>query len=311
MERLDATQLRTLAAVVAEGSFEAAAQTLHVSQSAVSQRIQALEATVGQVLVRRSRPCRATTAGQPLLRLAGQLLLLEREALTEARGPLTGTPHSPGAPVRTRVAVVANADSLATWFVTALARLPAELAVSFDIRQDDQEHTAELLRDGSVMAGVTAQRVAVQGCRVRPLGAMRYLALAAPAAAAHWFPDGLTVPAPPAAALALAVAPVVVFDRRDRVQHRFIRSLVGRDLDPPVHYVPSVPAFSEAIRRGLGWGLVPEQIAHADLASGACVDLTPGRYVDVPLYWQHWRLDSPVLDTLTDAVRSAAADALR
>ncbi|MFU8870686.1 LysR family transcriptional regulator ArgP [Micromonospora sp. SL4-19] len=294
MEGLDAIQLRTLAAVVGEGSFEGAARVLHVTPSAVSQRIRALEEIVGQVLVRRTRPCRATGAGQPLLRLAGQVTLLEREALAEARGVLDG------AAVRARVPVVANADSLATWFVAALARVPAELAVCFDVRQDDQDHTAELLRDGAVMAAVTAQREPVQGCRVRPLGAMRYRALAAPALVGRWFPDGLTT-------AALAGAPMLVFDRKDRVQHRFVRSVTGRELDPPMHHVPSVPAFSEAIRRGLAWGLVPEGLAEADLASGACVDLDPGRYVDVPLYWQHWRLESQVLAALTDAVRAEAA----
>lgn len=162
MSGLDSAQLRTLAAVVSEGSFEAAGRLLHVTPSAVSQRIKALEETVGQVLVRRQRPCDATEAGRPLLRLAGQLALLEREALADARGPLGGDPG------RTRVAVVVNADSLATWFPAALARLPAPPELSFDIRQDDQDHSAELLRAGAVMAAVTAQREAVQGCRVRP-----------------------------------------------------------------------------------------------------------------------------------------------
>ncbi|OKI42200.1 LysR family transcriptional regulator ArgP [Micromonospora sp. CB01531] len=298
MDGLDTAQLRTLAAVVGEGSFEGAARVLHVTPSAVSQRIRALEEVVGQVLVRRSRPCQPTGAGQPLLRLAVQLTLLEREALAEACGAVDGT----AGPIR--VPVVVNADSLATWFVSALARVPAELAVCFDVRQDDQDHTAELLRDGAVLAAVTAQREPVQGCRVRPLGAMRYRALAAPALVARWFPDGLT-------AEALAAAPMLVFDRKDQVQHRFLRSVTGRELDPPVHHVPSVPAFSETIRRGLAWGLVPERLAEADLADGTCVDLDPGRHVDVPLYWQHWRLESRVLGALTDAVRAEAAVALR
>ncbi|MEU7972110.1 LysR family transcriptional regulator ArgP [Micromonospora sp. NPDC049089] len=297
MEGLDSAQLRTLAAVVAEGSFDAAARLLHVTPSAVSQRIKALEETVGQVLVRRARPCVATDAGRPLLRLAGQLALLEREALADARGPLAGGG-------RIRVAVVVNADSLATWFPAALARLPQRAGLSFDLRQDDQDHTAELLRDGSVTAAVTAQREAVQGCRVLRLGAVRYRALATAEFAASHFPGGF-------AAAALASTPLLVFDRKDRVQHRFIRAVVGRPLDPPVNYVPSVPAFSEAIRLGLGWGLVPEQIAQADLTAGRCVDLAPGRHLDVPLYWQHWRLESDVLNALTVAVREVAAETLR
>ncbi|MDM4722465.1 LysR family transcriptional regulator ArgP [Micromonospora sp. WMMA1363] len=295
---LDSIQLRTFAAVVAEGSFDAAARLLHVTPSAVSQRIKALEETVGQVLVRRHRPCRPTEAGEPLLRLAGQFALLEREALTEAQQGLAG-----GGPGRTRLAAVVNADSLATWFPAALARVPDRLDLSFDIRQDDEEHTAELLRDGSVTAAVTAQREPVQGCRAQRLGAMRYHALAAPTLVERWFPDGAT-------AAALATAPVIVFDRKDRTQHRFLRSVTRRELDPPVHYVPSVPAFSEAIRRGLGWGLVPEQIAAADLTRGTCVDIVPDRQVDVPLYWQHWRLESTALTALTVAVRAVAAETL-
>lgn len=207
MTGLDSAQLRTLAAVVAEGSFEAAARLLHITPSAVSQRVKALEETVGQVLVRRTRPCAATEAGRPLLRLAGQLALLEREALADARGPLTGGG-------RTRVAVVVNADSLATWFPAALARLPQRAGLFFDLRQDDQDHTTELLRDGSVTAAVTAQREAVQGCRVIRLGAMRYQALATPEFAEAHFADGLTT-------AAVTAAPLVVFDRKDRVQHRF------------------------------------------------------------------------------------------
>src|SRR5262245_9477090 len=133
---VDSTQLATLAAVVGEGSFEAAARSLHVTPSAVSQRIKALELAVGQVLIRRTKPCQATEAGRPLLRLAGQYALLEREALAG------------GDPRRTRIAVVVNADSLATWFPDALAALAKRHPVCFDLREDDQDHTAELLRDG-------------------------------------------------------------------------------------------------------------------------------------------------------------------
>ena len=172
------------------------------------------------------------------------------------------------------------------------------------MRSDDQDHTTELLRDGTVMAAVTSQPEAVQGCRVERLGAMRYVAVAAPDLAARAFPDG---PAP----AALAAAPVILVDRRDRLQHQFARKLGLRRPDPPVHYVQSVWGFCDAIRLGLGWGMMPEQLAAPDLAAGRLVELAPGRSLDVPLYWQHWRLDSTVLAALTEAVRAAAREALR
>ena len=281
---MDAMRLATFQAVIEEGSFEAAARALHVTPSAVSQRIKALEQAVGQVLVRRVKPCEPTTAGQALVRFAGQVALLEREALDAVAGG-----------VRTRVSVVVNADSLHTWFLSALARVPASLTLSFDLHQDDQDYTADLLRAGTAMAAVTAQHVAVQGCRVERLGAMRYLAVAAPSLG---FADFDT-------------APMILLNRKDRLQHRFLASLTRRHLDPPVHYVPAAAAFVEAIRLGLGWALVPEQIARDDIAAGRVADLTPGRHLDVPLYWQYWRMESAVLSALTTAVREAAAPVLR
>jgi LysR family transcriptional regulator (chromosome initiation inhibitor) len=152
-----------------------------------------------------------------------------------------------------------------------------------------------LLRAGTATAAVTAQHVAVQGCRVERLGAMRYLAVAAP---------GLDV-------RDFDTAPMIVLNRKDRLQHRFLAALTRRRSDPPITYVPAAAAFVDAIRLGLGWGLVPERIAGPDIAAGVCVDLTPGRHLDVPLYWQCWRLESAGLTALTEAVRGAAAAALR
>jgi LysR family transcriptional regulator (chromosome initiation inhibitor) len=282
---VDAVQLATFQAVVEQGSFEAAARALHVTPSAVSQRIKALEQDVGQVLVRRAKPCTPTTAGESLVRFAGQVALLEQEALDAARG----APASGG---RTRISVVVNADSLHTWFMPALAGLPM---LTFDLHQDDQDYTADLLRAGTAMAAVTAQHVAVQGCRVERLGAMRYLAVAAPSLG---FDD-------------FATAPMILLNRKDQLQHRFLASMTRRRLDPPIHYVPAAAAFVEAIRLGLGWALMPEQIARDDIEAGRVVDLTPGKYLDVPLYWQYWRMESTALTLLTDAVRKRAASALR
>ena len=283
---MDAIQLATFQAVIGAGSFEAAARTLHVTPSAISQRIKALEQDVGQVLVRRAKPCAATEAGQALVRLAGQIALLEREALAAARGETGGGG-------RTRLSVVVNADSLYTWFLPALAALPPEPALSFELHQDDQDHTAELLRAGTAMAAVTGQDTAVQGCRVEKLGAMRYLAMAAPGRFADF-----------------ARTPVLVFNRKDHLQHRFLAALGHGSAEPPIHYVPAAHAFTEAIRLGLGWGLMPERTARVDIAAGRGVDLAPGRHLDVPLYWQYWRMESTALAALTAAVKAAAAEAL-
>jgi len=284
--RLDNHQLAALAAVIELGSFDAAAEWLHVTPSAVSQRIKTLEQRVGQVLVVREKPCRATVAGVPLLRLAAQTALLESEALAETAG---------GSADSTRVAVAVNADSMSTWFTTVLNRLPDVL---FDIRIEDQDHSARLLREGAVMGAVTTERSAVPGCRVQPLGVMRYLPIASPAYVERHLSEGFT-------AAAVAAAPSIAWNRDDALQDMLVRKAFRRVVSRPVHYVPTAEGFGAAVRAGLGWGMYPEQLATPELAHGSLVRAAD-IHLDVPLFWQCWKLDSPLITTITEAVRSAA-----
>ncbi|MFC6236000.1 LysR family transcriptional regulator, partial [Leucobacter soli] len=82
--------LSTFAAIIDEGSFEGAARRLHITPSAVSQRIKAMEQRVGSVLVQRSRPVEVTTAGTTILRLARQYDRLLDDAARELGGGPAG-----------------------------------------------------------------------------------------------------------------------------------------------------------------------------------------------------------------------------
>jgi LysR family transcriptional regulator, chromosome initiation inhibitor len=287
---LNQGQLEALSASVAEGTFEAAARSLHVTPSAVSQRIKTLETTVGRVLVTRSKPIQPTASGQTLLRVARQVQVLMTEAGDEFDDdPATGVAV---------ISVAVNADSLATWFLPALAAVGSSLR--FDVRRVDQDQTASLLRDGTVMAAVTTQREPVPGCTVERLGRMRYRPRASPSFVATWFPHGVTV-------AALAHAPLVVFDREDRLQDRYLRRRSRRRIEPPRHFVPGSGEFAQAIRLGLGWGMVSD----LQSADGEFVELDPEGQIDVALYWQQWRLRTTALDRITEAVRHAAAEWLQ
>lgn len=286
LTRLGADQLAGFAAVIELGSFDAAAARLHVTPSAISQRIKALELRVGQVLVIREKPCKPTPAGIPLLRLAAQTALLEAEALAELGG---------GSVERPRVALAVNADSMSTWFTTVLDNLPAVL---FDVRIEDQDHSARLLREGTVMGAVTTERDPVPGCRVHPLGVMRYVPVATPAYVANWLPNGLT-------ADTAARAPSLAWNREDALQDMLLRKLFRRMIQRPVHYVPTAEGFGAAVRAGLGWGMYPEQLVDPAIDAGTVVRIADV-FLDVPLYWQCWKLDSEVIETVTAAVDSAA-----
>jgi len=110
---------------------------------------------------------------------------------------------------------------------------------------------------------------------------------------------------------ALGEAPMVIFNPKDMLQHRLIRQLTRRRLEPPAHSIPAPGAFSRSIRLGLGWGMLEEEAVVDDLAAGRLVEVAKGKYVEVPLYWQHWKLESAVLDALTTAVLDAAETGLR
>jgi len=295
MSDLPLDQVRTLLAVVDEESFDAAAAVLHVTPSAVSQRMKALEQRIGRVLLLRTKPVRLTESGKVLVRFARSLAQLEQDARTElglggAAGPTT-------------LSIAVNADSLATWFLPALGRVPEELGICFDLRREDQDHTAVLLREGLVMAAVTASPHPVQGCSSRRLGRMRYRAMASPAFAERRLADTPL-------AQALPDAPAIIFDRKDELQDRFLRALTRRRRFTAVrHHIPASESFVDAVAAGLGWGMVPE--AQAAPRGDALVDLAPERPLDVPLYWQQWKLDSPALAVVADAVSAAATESLR
>jgi LysR family transcriptional regulator, chromosome initiation inhibitor len=287
---LNPGQLDALVAIAEHGSFEAAARELHITPSAVSQRVRALEAMAGQVLVSRGAPCRPTPHGERLVRLGRQTRLLYDEASAAL-----------GAVATVELPVAVNADSLATWFRDVLATAAGWDGTAIRLQVEDQAYSQQLLRSGDVLAAVTSDPEAVQGCSVEPLGALRYVPAAAPAFADRWrrgrAPDWAAMPA-------------VVFGAKDDLQQDMLRRHGLPQSPPVVHQVPTSADFLAAVRIGLGWGMLPELQARADLAAGQLVRLS-GDVLDVPLFWQRWRLDSPRLTTLTDAVREAAGRHLR
>jgi LysR family transcriptional regulator, chromosome initiation inhibitor len=290
---LDYALLEALAAVVRDGTFERAARSLNLTSSAVSQRVKLLEERVGSVLVKRGQPCVATPSGELLCRHVERVAWLE----AELGGHL---PTLPGAHAdRPILRVAVNDDSLATWFIDAAGPFCMESGVLLDLVIDDQDHTAARIRDGSVQGAVTAQAEPVQGCRSTRLGRMRYHAVCAPEFRQQYFAEGLT-------RAALRQAPCVCFNRKDALQARFIRRVARTELEVPQHWIPHMAGFLRACETGLGWGMCPERLIARQLAEGSLVELTPGRGVDVELYWQSWRLSIGWLDRFSSALRSRA-----
>jgi LysR family transcriptional regulator (chromosome initiation inhibitor) len=295
---LDYSALSALVAVVREGSFDRAARTLHVTPSAVSQRIRLLEERVGCALVVRDQPCRPTDTGRRLCQHVDRVRLLEQEL----QGVLPAL--APKGIARVTLPVAVNADSLATWFAPAVAAFAAEAPVLMDVAVDDEDHTAQWLRSGAVLAAVTATARPAAGCDSRPLGAMRYVAAASPAFVRRHFAGGV-------GAGSLSRAPSLVFNAKDELQARWVRRLCHRHVELPRHTLPSPQAFVAATLAGMGWGMHPQALIAGPLKDGSLVELLPGSTLDVALHWQHARAASALLDGLGREVLRAARATLR
>lgn len=292
---LDYTSLRAVSAVVQTGSFEKAARLLNVTPSAISQRVKTLEERLGTALIIRGTPCAATEKGAWLCRHMETVGMLESELFTHP--PALADPLSPGARITLHIAT--NADSLATWFLSAASTFSRASPHLLNIAVDDQDHTAEWLQQGRVLAAVTSLEAPVSGCRRTPLGALRYHATASPAFVERYFAQGLT-------STALAQAPALTFNQKDRLQSRWLRQALGEEPVCPTHWLPSTQSFVEASLSGMGWGMNPEILVGDHLASGRLVELVPDTPLDIPLYWQINRLAGDQLTALTRAVVDTA-----
>ena len=294
---IDYPAARAVALIVQTGSFEGAAKALNVSPSAVSQRVKQLEERLGAVLVERGNPCLATEKGAWLCRHIEHVGMLEAELMRHLPGLVS--PASPTQRVMVNVAV--NADSLGTWFLAAAAEFARGSGHLLNIAIDDEDHTADWLRRGRVLAAVTSLAKPVQGCQVRPLGRLRYLATTSPGYMDRHFPAGVSLEA-------IADAPALTFNQKDRLQHEWLRQAFGGDVDFPTHWVASTQGFVDASLAGMGWALNPVQLVREHLAAGRLRELVPGASLERPLYWQVNRL---VAGPLSDLTRNVLATARR
>jgi LysR family transcriptional regulator (chromosome initiation inhibitor) len=296
---LDYPALRAVAMVVQTGSFEKAAAALRITPSAVSQRVKQLEERLGTVLIIRGNPCVATSKGAWLCRHVEHVGLLEQELLAQL--PVLSGADAPQSRVTLHLAT--NADSLGTWFLAAISRFADASNCLLKIEVDDQDHTAEWLQRGHVLAAVTGDGRPVQGCRMTPLGSLRYVATASPGFIARHFAGGVT-------SEALAHAPSLTFNQKDGLQQRWVKKVLSRTISPPTHWLPSTQGFVEASLGGLGWGMNPIQLVRDHLMSGALVELVAETPLDIPLFWQVNRLAADPLAELTREVVTAARSAL-
>ncbi len=139
---LDVKRMRVLREVIARGSFSAAADSLHLSQSAVSQQVAVLEKEVGmQLLERTSEGPKLTRAGETLIGHADAVICRLEEAerdLTEIAGLESG-----------RVRVISFPSASATVLTRAIGLFrPRFPAIDLELGEGEPEVSIPLLRAG-------------------------------------------------------------------------------------------------------------------------------------------------------------------
>ena len=291
---IDYPSARAVAMIVQTGSFEGAAKALHVTPSAISQRVKQLEERLGAVLIERGSPCTATEKGAWLCRHIEHVGMLERDLVEQLPGLAASAPAQ-----KVTLNIATNADSLGTWLLKAISAFSQSSDYLVSIAVDDEDHTAEWLQRGRVLAAVTSSGKAVRGCRVISLGALRYYATASAPFMKRYFSGGVT-------AQAIANAPGLTFNQKDRLQQEWVRRNLGKSIAFPTHWLPSTQSFVDACLSGMAWALNPEPLVKKHLADGRLVELMPGASFDVRLYWQVNRLAADRLSDLTqEIVRTA------
>ncbi|MFD1009154.1 LysR family transcriptional regulator ArgP [Oceanisphaera ostreae] len=277
MSELDYKLLAALDKVVSEQSFERAAQSLHLTQSAVSQRIKQLELRLAQPLLVRGQPPYPTEAGHRLLAHYRQVSQLESAVMADL------LPDAPQKPLT--VTIVTNADSLATWLIPALTPLLHSHPIELNLLIEDESRSLDRLKRGEAFGAISLHAEPPPGCRSDALGQMDYLLVATPEFKQRYFAQGLSL-------AALQLSPAVAFDQRDDMHARYIEQHFGLPPgDYPCHAVRSAEAFVAIARSGAAYCLIPKLMIEKDLQTGSLIELYPQGKLTEPLYWHRWLLE--------------------
>lgn len=294
---LEYRNLETFATVILEGGFDKAARKLHLTQSAVSQRVRLLEEQHGQILLQRSTPPQPTEAGLPLLYHYRKVKQLEDDLRVNTASASNATFNT--------VAIAVNADTLATWLYPALTDLLDSHHLVVDLQVDDQDATHQLMQSGHVWGCISTRPEPLQGCSTVRLGNVRYAMFSTTSFRHRWFPGGLNEEG-------LAQAPMARYNRKDDLNSRLFEALeLTPTHTPPTFYVPSTEMYGHFVAEGRCWGVLPEQQSEPLERDGQIVNLSPQHWVEVVLYWHCWNLKSDLMDDFSTRFAAEARRRLR
>ena len=295
MTIFDYKLLTALDAVVTYQSFDKAAASLAITQSAISQRIKLLEEQIARPVIVRTQPIALTKIGEKIRSHYKLVHQLEQELVNELNLTADKT---------TDMAIAVNADSLAIWFTQVIAPLVSKYNVEFNIIVDDENRTLERLKSGEAMAAVSAVEKSIKGFKSEKLGDVKYVLAATPSFRDQYFAKGLSKKS-------LAAAPAASFDQFDDMHFKFAQNnfqIIERSY--PCHFLRSSEAIVNLVKQSAACALIPDIQISNELADKSLVIINENHPLIEPLYWHSWVLVKGQYRALCKEIERLAKQAL-
>lgn len=250
--------LKMFCDVVETGSFSRAAQLNHVTQSAVSQQIRALENRYEQKLLSRSaRQVTPTPAGERLFRGCKEILARFGEVEQE---------------IREQSAEVAGTTTVSTIYSVGLHELASvqkgllkthpKVNLRLNYRRNDQVYDDVIL--GAAEIGIVAYPQPRAGVDIHPFRDDKLAVVCAPS---HPFASKSKV-----SLTALSGVPFIAFDREAPTRKALDRVFREKNLElNPIMEMDNVETIKRAVEMGLGVAILPLATAQGEIAQGTLV----------------------------------------
>lgn len=293
---LDYKSIEALHAVIELQSFEAAAKKLHITQSAVSQRIKNLETYYGETILIRIQPYKPTELGKFLIGHFKRVCLLEDTLEQQMQSKAT----------KLHIAIALNRDSLETWFLDLINKIDLCQDILLEIIADDQDLTLDYFKKGLVSACLSTSSKEITGSNVTFLGNMEYLLVASPQFIKHYFPHQNSTKKQ---IQYLLEAPALKFDKNDVLHEHYLEKFFNLH-KPELNYqiIPSVRGFKQYALLGYGYGLIPKIDIIQELKEKKLIQLYNDKILKVPLFWHSWKVTSKVYQKFNANVIRYAKD---
>lgn len=287
---MDYEAIKALECVIRNQNFERAAKELFVTQPAISQRINHLEAHYGKRLLIRELPYRPTEFGEKILSHYRKVLNLEQSLEVDETSSMVSKPT---------IKVAMNVDSLEIWFRKVLQNPEIAQLLNLDINTDDEKFTLDYLKSGRVDISIGISKTPVSNHDCTKLGTMTYAMIASPEFKKLHVPKGLD-------SLNMGLHPAIVFNDRDDLHTAYLKKYYDYSASFPKTTIPSVAGIKAAIISGYGYGLAPLMEIQKELKSKQLVLLDKNKTFERDLYIHHWSYQTPAVKKLVSVIQNAA-----